>query len=179
MFAHVQGACLLPTSSMDALNSNRTLLPQSSAKSAAPVDQKARGANRSTKIAGKLKVLPDQPDVPTQSQILSEPPKPAPPPTTSTGTPGSDDDDAEDEDEPEEPEEQDAEVCCSPPRFSSGTDGNRPPGVQPNSADSGGHSETRCDSAHEKESKVSSESNCVCYSWVRDIHFFFVEVEHL
>ncbi|KLO20029.1 DUF155-domain-containing protein [Schizopora paradoxa] len=95
---------------MDALNSNRTLPPQSSAKSAAQVDQKARGANRSTKVAGKLKVLPDQPDVPTQSQILSEPPKPAPPPTTSTGTPGSDDEDAEDEDEPEEPEEQDAEV---------------------------------------------------------------------
>jgi len=111
-----QRACLPPTSSMDALNANRTLPPQSSAKSAAQADQKARGANRSTKVAGKLKVLPDQPDVATQSQILSEPPKPAPPPTSaSTGTPGSDDEDAEDEDEPEEPEEQDVEVCCAPP----------------------------------------------------------------
>lgn len=100
---------------MDALNANRTLAPQSSAKSAAQADQKARGANRSTKVAGKLKVLPDQPDVPSQSQILLEPPKPPPPPTTSAGSPGSDDEDAEDEDEPEEPDEQDAEVRRTPP----------------------------------------------------------------
>ena len=59
---------------------------------------KARGANRSTKVAGKLKVLPDQPDVPTQSKILIEPSKiPAP---NDEGKPGtSPESDEEDEDE--------------------------------------------------------------------------------
>lgn len=38
-------------------------------------NQPQRGANRSTKVAGKLKVLPDQPtsDYPTQSKVLSSP----------------------------------------------------------------------------------------------------------
>ena len=85
--------------------------PGPTVKAAQP-DGKPRGANRSTKVAGKLKVLPDQPDVPTQSKILNEPPKfptiaeGAKPPTTTD----SDEEGEEEDDEPEEPEEQDAEV---------------------------------------------------------------------
>ena len=84
---------------------------------ALPADAK-RGANRSTKVAGKLKVLPDQPDVPTQSKILGEVNKaPLPPPTSPVGErkpTDSDEDDADEEDEGEETEETDAVVCLCP-----------------------------------------------------------------
>ena len=80
-------------------------------------DSKPRGANRSTKVAGKLKVLPDQPDVPTQSKVLNEAPKPPAvtpqlvevKPLTTTD---SDEEEADEEEEPDEPDEQDAEVCA-------------------------------------------------------------------
>ena len=105
---------------MDGVNRNRTLIPTHTVGKAPPppaqADQKTRGANRSTKVAGKLKVLPDQPDVPTQSQILSEPPKPAQPTADTAPKSGSDDEDGEDDDteeQEEEQEEQDAEVCCA------------------------------------------------------------------
>lgn len=74
-------------------------------------ENKPRGANRSTKVAGKLKVLPDQPDVP--SKALNEVPKP--PTTTVTEdnaqAPTITDSDEEevDEDEPEEQEEEEEE----------------------------------------------------------------------
>lgn len=75
-------------------------------------ETKARGANRSTKIAGKLKVLPDQPDIPTQSKVLIEPPKPAIPKEERKDEPSPEsDDEGEDEDELEELEEQEVEVC--------------------------------------------------------------------
>ena len=78
-------------------------------------DNKPRGANRSTKVAGKLKVLPDQPDVPTQSKVLNEAPNPpaiTPQPVEAKPltTTDSDEEEADEEEEPEEPEEQDAEV---------------------------------------------------------------------
>ncbi|KAH9923299.1 hypothetical protein B0H21DRAFT_814964 [Amylocystis lapponica] len=67
-----------------------------------PVEPKSRGANRSTKAAGKLKVLPDQPDraLPSDVQV---------PPTDSqgegSGTLGdTDEDEGDDDDEPEEVE---------------------------------------------------------------------------
>lgn len=79
-------------------------------------ENKPRGANRSTKVAGKLKVLPDQPDVP--SKALNEVPKP--PTTTVTEDNAqaptitdSDEEEVDEEDEPEEleeEEEEDAEV---------------------------------------------------------------------
>ncbi|KAL5514340.1 hypothetical protein ACEPAG_2428 [Sanghuangporus baumii] len=83
---------------------------------AAASEPKPRGANRSTKVAGKLQVLPEQPDVPTQSQILPEPSKPKPPRATeppvilepTSGSTAESDEDADDEEE--ELEEQDAEV---------------------------------------------------------------------
>ncbi|KIO09753.1 hypothetical protein M404DRAFT_7957 [Pisolithus tinctorius Marx 270] len=49
----------------------RQILPSSTqptnANAAQPVEPKTRGANRSTKVAGKLKVLPDQPTTPTST----------------------------------------------------------------------------------------------------------------
>ncbi|KAL5521621.1 RMD1 [Sanghuangporus sanghuang] len=92
-------------------------LPVASSKApAAASEPKPRGANRSTKVAGKLQVLPEQPDVPTQSQILPEPSKPKPPraaeppviPEPTSGSTAESDEDADDEEE--ELEEQDAEV---------------------------------------------------------------------
>ncbi|KAL5498674.1 RMD1 [Sanghuangporus vaninii] len=92
-------------------------LPVASSKAPAAVSEpKPRGANRSTKVAGRLQVLPEQPDVPTQSQIIPEPSKPKPPraaeppviPEPTSGSTAESDEDADDEEE--ELEEQDAEV---------------------------------------------------------------------
>ncbi|KAG9076789.1 hypothetical protein FS749_011381, partial [Ceratobasidium sp. UAMH 11750] len=53
--------------------SNRPTLPTSVADTKASQDAtKPRGANRSTKVAHKLKVLPEQPDPATQSRIGSD-----------------------------------------------------------------------------------------------------------
>ena len=78
---------------------------QSTARAAAPgpsTEPKARGANRSTKVAGKLKVLPEQPE-PVVPKDRVELPPPAPPKRDEgegSGTAGdSDDDGADDEEE--------------------------------------------------------------------------------
>ncbi|TDL24652.1 DUF155-domain-containing protein [Rickenella mellea] len=96
---------------------DQPILPRTnSAPAVTATDSKPRGANRSTKVAGKLKVLPDQPDPLTQSTILGEAPKaprtPAPAEYLTDGTvAGSDEDeDADDEEATEEPEELDVEV---------------------------------------------------------------------
>ncbi|KAH7915051.1 hypothetical protein BJ138DRAFT_1142512 [Hygrophoropsis aurantiaca] len=67
-----------------------------------PSEPKARGANRSTKVAGKLKVLPDQP----APHPVLEPPNEA---DESLGTTG-DTDEGDDEEEDEEEEAEDVEV---------------------------------------------------------------------
>lgn len=70
-------------------------------------DTKPRGANRSTKVAGKLKVLPEQPeDLPVlPSKPFSKPPREH---AESAGTTGdSDDGDVEENDDSQE---YDAEV---------------------------------------------------------------------
>ncbi|KAH8101823.1 DUF155-domain-containing protein [Cristinia sonorae] len=79
--------------------SNHPQAPQSA-------DQKARGANRSTKVAGKLKVLPDQPEPFVVDKPVSLPP---PPKVTSQGegsgvTGDSDEDEADDEEDTEDVE---------------------------------------------------------------------------
>ncbi|KAI0071273.1 DUF155-domain-containing protein [Panus rudis PR-1116 ss-1] len=79
----------------------------SSTQRAPPVnvanEPKARGANRSTKVAGKLKVLPDQPQAPAPQDKQVEPP---PPPKVreegegdGSGTAGDSDDDEADNEE--------------------------------------------------------------------------------
>jgi hypothetical protein len=70
-----------------------------------PLEPKARGANRSTKAAGKLKVLPEQPDI---STIRGESPKER---EESTGG------DSEDADVDENEEQEDVEVCVFNTRF--------------------------------------------------------------
>lgn len=70
-------------------------------------EAKARGANRSTKVAGKLKVLPDQPEpvLPAKKVNLPAPPK------TETVAEGSEEEADSDEDGDDEEEPEDAEVC--------------------------------------------------------------------
>jgi hypothetical protein len=67
-----------------------------------------RGANRSTKVAGKLKVLPEQPEPITAKTVdLPGPPKDQDENVGTTTTGDSDEGDVEDDDEPE-----DVEVSC-------------------------------------------------------------------
>ncbi|CAL1708860.1 unnamed protein product [Somion occarium] len=84
-------------------------LPSSSRPPATPQEPKARGANRSTKVAGKLKVLPEQfePPVPPQEKPTALPPPPkAPEGGEGEGTAGE----SEDEEADIEEEREDVEV---------------------------------------------------------------------
>lgn len=78
--------------------------PPRSQTTAVSAEQKARGANRSTKVAGKLKVLPDQPE----PQVVDKPTAIPPPPKAAefgegSGVTGeSDDDEADDEEDTED-----------------------------------------------------------------------------
>ena len=76
------------------------------AAQAAP-EAKARGANRSTKVAGKLKVLPDQPEpvLPAKKVDVPAPPK------AETVAEESEEEAESDEDGDDEEEPEDAEVC--------------------------------------------------------------------
>jgi hypothetical protein len=67
-----------------------------------PSETKVRGANRSTKIAGKLKVLPEQPELPGLHGESSKERE------ESVGTTGDSDDG--DVDEAEDEEQEDVEV---------------------------------------------------------------------
>jgi len=73
-------------------------------------EHKARGANRSTKVAGKLKVLPEQPDLPTLvgSNGVAKHHGPPRDREESVGTTGDSDEGDMDDDE-DEPE---VEVSC-------------------------------------------------------------------
>lgn len=148
-------------------------LPTVSTK-APPSDAKPRGANRSSKVAGKLQVLPEQPDVPTQSTILPDPSKPKPPPkagTTSTSEPTSasavDSDEEDGDDEEEELEEEDAEVCRLLLHYMrkmliilSRSD------LYSNRSNSGGDCSTRCTTPHEEEGQIAAPCNRLCHSLV-------------
>jgi len=73
---------------------------------AAPDEPKIRGANRSTKVTGKLKVLPEQPEpepVPAKRELL-RPPRTSKDQEEGTATTGESD---EDENETEETEDVD------------------------------------------------------------------------
>lgn len=137
--------------------SNNAGCLSSAGSSAQSNEPKACRANRSTKVAGKLKVLPDQPDVLTHSKILSK------------STPNvaeqevskdvevkswrseSDDDDADNEEEPDKDEEQDIEVCLlhqiscnmSSPHTNSSHKSSIYTGVQSNCLNTRGNSKMR------------------------------------
>lgn len=79
-------------------------------------EPKARGANRSTKVAGKLKVLPEQPDPTPRSLDLQGPPKGGDKEGNASGgggTTGDSDEGDIDEGGGGDEEGQDAEVCIS------------------------------------------------------------------
>ena len=86
--------------------------PPPTSSSAEP---KARGANRSTKVAGKLKVLPEQPDPTLRNLDLSGPPKGGDKEGNVSGGGGTtgDSDEGDIDEEGGEEEGQDAEVCIS------------------------------------------------------------------
>lgn len=76
--------------------------PASRLSASLPEEPKSRGANRSTKVAGKLKVLPEQPD---HLPVLGNKPPVIGPPkdnADSAGTAGDSDDGDVEEDEQEE-----------------------------------------------------------------------------
>jgi hypothetical protein len=71
-----------------------------------PSETKTRGANRSTKVAGKLKVLPEQPEHPGLHRESSKERE------ESVGTTGDSDDGDVDEAEDEEQEDVEVGVLC-------------------------------------------------------------------
>jgi hypothetical protein len=71
-----------------------------------PSETKPRGANRSTKVAGKLKVLPEQPEPPGLHRESSKERE------ESVGTVGDSDDGDVDEAEDEEQEDVEVRVFC-------------------------------------------------------------------
>jgi len=82
----------------------KTVPPPSSPSTAAPAEPKIRGANRSTKTAGKLKVLPDEPTSPGPA------PRPAPELDESPNVTGdTDEGDDEEEEEADDDDEEGAE----------------------------------------------------------------------
>ena len=71
-----------------------------------PAEPKARGANRSTKVAGKLKVLPDQPEPVVPIDKTEPPPPPKRQQGEGSGTADeSDEDEGDDEAEADDTEE--------------------------------------------------------------------------
>lgn len=82
---------------------------------AAPTELKHRGANRSTKVAGKLKILPEQPDLPplvvNKNAQLKGPPRDH---EESVGTTG-DSDEGDDENDDDEQEDVEVRACSSGP----------------------------------------------------------------
>jgi len=91
--------------------------PKSKPDPKAQTDVKPRGANRSTKVAGKLKVLPEQPDsLPVLGAktpvALDKPPRDH---AGSSGTTG--DSDEGDVEENDESQEEDAEVSEPRPYY--------------------------------------------------------------
>ena len=75
------------------------------------IEPKARGANRSTKVAGKLKVLPEQPEpiIPKDDLRLDQPP--SAPPRRDEGEGSATAGDSEDDDGDDEIDTEDVEVC--------------------------------------------------------------------
>lgn len=74
-----------------------------------PAEPKARGANRSTKVAGKLKVLPEQPEPVVPKDRLE--PQPEGPPRRDAGEGTGDD--SEDDAADDEGDTEDVEVSDS------------------------------------------------------------------
>lgn len=75
------------------------------------IEPKARGANRSTKVAGKLKVLPEQPEPIIPKDNIRVEPLVSAPPRRDEGEGSATAGDSEDEDGDDEIDTEDVEVC--------------------------------------------------------------------
>ena len=137
-------------------------------------EPKPRGANRSTKVAGKLKVLPEQPEpIIPKDALRLEPPVSAPP-RRDEGEGSATAGDSEDEDADEEIDTEDVEVrdiihfrvrvCAETCGWNVG--------VQQNRSHSCRDSTERRATTHEEEGKVSTSSHGLCYCFVRARQFF-------
>lgn len=120
-------------------------------------EPKARGANRSTKAAGKLKVLPEQPDLPLEVnrriQDLDE----------SVGTTGdSEDGDIDDDDEPEV-----RLMLNAAKTIEFNLDAF--PGLQSNISHTAWHSSQRRAKINEEKGEIIASRHCIRHSKVRSI----------
>jgi hypothetical protein len=88
--------------------------PETSASRANASETKARGANRSTKLAGKLKVLPEESELTAPGQRLGAPVPPKDQGERLENTADSEDGDDEEE---EEEDEDDVKVCIATESF--------------------------------------------------------------
>ncbi|KAK7036625.1 sporulation protein rmd1 [Paramarasmius palmivorus] len=124
-------------------------------------EPKARGANRSTKVAGKLKVLPEQPEPPVidvkgrgkrayLSDIQDE---------TATATTGDSDegDIDEDSDEGEDVEVRKKNTAVRIADLKS-------LGLQSNISNSRRNGAPRCSKVDQKESKIVAQGHCLCHA---------------
>lgn len=133
-------------------------------------DVKPRGANRSTKVAGKLKVLPEQPETPPRLGPAKRPvfqrDEPLRDYTGSSGTTGdSDEGDVEENDESEEDE---VGVSFIGEWGSIKNTKTFAQGVQSNITYSRRYSSKGRIEAHEEESKISAASHCLCHCEVME-----------
>lgn len=126
---------------------------------AAPEGPKARGANRSTKVAGKLKVLPDQPE-PIIPQDRLEPPARAPPKRDETEGSATNGDSDEDEGD-DEIDTEDVEVRMLFISLEALNTNCSWVGLQPHRPHSCRHCATRRASSYEEKGKVAPSYNSI------------------
>jgi hypothetical protein len=120
-------------------------------------EPKIRGANRSTKVAGKLKVLPEQPELVTaKAGELPGPPKDVDENVATTGD--SDEGDIDDDEDDDGPK--DVEVISHHSALSVLL--MLQTGVQPNLFNSRRKSQERRFKINQKESQVPGQSDSVC-----------------
>ena len=142
-------------------------------------ESKARGANRSSKTAGKLQVLPDSTadknelELPSADVQLPKPPPaavPVGPHVVGPSTAGSQSDEDEADDEEDEAEdEQDAEVSSTAGCYEQHSlIALFVSGLHSNSPDSGRYSEAGCTTFNEKESEILASSDSLCHRRVSE-----------
>jgi len=124
-------------------------------------EPKTRGANRSTKVAGKLKVLPEQPELVTVKAVdLPGPPRDHDETMGTTGD--SDEGDIDDDDE----EPRNVEVGCHGCLVQIVQILRLETGIQPNLSNTRWNSQERCFKTDQEKSQIVAQSDGVCDSHV-------------
>ena len=136
------------------------------ASNSAP-EPKPRGANRSTKVAGKLKVLPEQPE--NLPSLDTKPKAPAAERTQTEGTATTGESEDGDAEEDSQAEEEDVEVCLALAilEASAGLTAMFRTDLQPDIPYSGGHGEKGRAEVDQEEGEVATTSYRVCNRQVR------------